>query len=238
MKKTILTLLAIFLISNIAYAEVDLEYLQNIDKLVSEKKYQQALEAHQYFFEESKKSSGMGGVRVSFALASWAQLGSVYPPALIALSKISEEHKFLILSGKGTFYIFQEYQSINSYIGKNNETLETFLTADKKFPSQATEYYLSAKELLIAEKKFDIIKKYANDPIYEYESIRNDRERSLSQLRKKSTGYNIASINSEFEAKVKTLINVTLKIGLQEEAEEIKRRSESYMNGNLLRKYY
>ena len=49
-------LLAIFLTSNIAYAEVDLGYLKNIDKLVSEKKYQQALEGHQYFFEESKKS--------------------------------------------------------------------------------------------------------------------------------------------------------------------------------------
>jgi hypothetical protein len=238
MKKTILTLLAAFLISNISYAEVDLAYLQNIDKLVAEKKYQQALEAHQYFFEESKKSSGMGGVRVSFALSSWAQLGSVYPPALIALSKIASEHKALILSGKGSFYIFQEYHSINSYIGKNSETLETFLTADKKYPSQAKDYYLSVKELLISEGKFDIIKKYANDPIYEYESIRNERERALSQLRQKVAGNTIEAINSEFEVKVKGLIEVTQKIGMQAEAEEIKRRSESYINGNLLRKYY
>nr|WP_324257540.1 hypothetical protein [Cellvibrio fontiphilus] len=238
MKKIIITLLATFLFSNNSIAEVDLAYLHNIDKLVAEKKYQQALEAHQYFFEESKKSSGMGGVRVSFALASWTQLGSVYPPALIALSKISSDHKTSILSGKGSFYIFQEYQAINSYIGKNNETLETFLEADRKFPTQAKDYYLSVKELLISAGKFDIIKKYLNDPIYEYELIRNERERALSQLRQKVAGYNVESINSEFQVKVKALLEVTRKIGLTEEAKEIKRRSDSYINGNLLRKYY
>lgn len=238
MKKIIITLLATFLFSNNSTAEVDLAYLHNIDKLVAEKKYQQALEAHQYFFEESKKSSGMGGVRVSFALASWAQLGSVYPPALIALSKISSDHKASILSGKGSFYIFQEYQAINSYIGKNNETLETFLEADRKFPTQAKDYYLPVKELLISAGKFDIIKKYFNDPIYEYELIRNERERALSQLRQKVAGYNVESINSEFQVKVKALLEVTRKIGLTEEAKEIKRRSDSYINGNLLRKYY
>ena len=238
MRKTILSLLATFLIPNISYAEVGLAYLRNIDKLVAEKKYQQALEAHQYFFEESKTSSGMGGVRVSFALASWAQLGSVYPPALIALSNIASEHKALILSGKGSFKIFQEYQAINRCIGKNSETLETFLTVDKNYPSQAPDYYLSAKELLISEGKFDIIKKYLNDPIYEYESIRYERERSLSSVRKKVKGYTIESINSDFDVKVKDLIVVTQKIGMQAEAEEIKRRSESYINGSLSSKFY
>lgn len=238
MKKIILTLFAVFLISNTSYAEVDLAYLQNIDKLVAEKKYQEALEAHQYFFEESKKSVGMGAVRLSFALGSWVQLGSVYPPALVALSVISAERKALILSGKGSFDIFHEYVSINSYIGKNSETIETFLMADKKYPEKTANYYFAIKELLISEGRFDIFKKYAEDPIYEYEYIRNDRERALSKLRKNEAGYTIETINSEFEAKVKRLIEVTRKIDMQAEAEEIKRRSESYMNGNLLRKYY
>ena len=238
MRKLILVLVAAFLCASFSYAEVDLAYLQNIDKLVADKQYQKALEAHEYFFEESKKSSGMGGVRVSFALSSWAQLGSLYPPALAALKRISDDHKALILSGKGSFNIFQEYQAINSYIDRNDETVQTFLTLDKKFPAQAPEFFLVSKDQLIVANKFDVVKRYYGDPIYEYESIRNSREYALSQLRKKAPGFNIDTINAEYEAKVKNLIEVTAKIGRQAEADEIRRRSSVYIRGNLLRKYF
>ena len=238
MCKPIFFLIAFFLTANLSYAEIGLSDLQRIDKLVSDKQYQKALEAYQYFFEESKKSSAMSGVRVSFALSSWAHLGSVYPPALEALKHMSDEDKALILSGKGFFNVFQEYQAINSYIGRNHATVETFLTLEKNSPEQAAEFFLVAKELLIAERKFDVVKRYYGDAIYEYESIRNSREYALSQLRKKSPGYSIDTINAEFDTKVKSLIEVATKIGMQAEAEEIRRRSSSYISGNLLRKYH
>lgn len=100
----------------------------------------------------------MGGVRLSFALDRWAQLGYLYPPALLALEKIASEHQNLILSGEGSFIVFHEYQAINCYIGKSAETLEPFLVVDENFPSQAVGYYISIKELLIDEKKFNLLK--------------------------------------------------------------------------------
>ncbi len=77
-----------------------------------------------------------------------------------------------------------------------------------------------------------------NDPIFIYENIRHRRELDLSWFRAKSSTRTIQEINSDFETEVKELIDITTKIGMQDEADEIKNRFESYFNGNLKRKYY
>ena len=42
----------------------------------------------------------MYGVRLSFALSYWEQLGEVYPPALTALKKTRDDKTALLLDGK------------------------------------------------------------------------------------------------------------------------------------------
>ncbi len=238
MKKIISVFITIFFSINFAQANVDTEYLKYIYKLIEDKQYQKAFEEHQYFFEESKKSPRLGAVRTSYGLSSWADLGKVYPPAHAALVKMSSERKSLILSGEKSFDVFQEYAAINRYIGKNKETIDTFLTVDKKLPDNAKRFYLITEKLLVEEKQFDVVKKYLNDPIFKYENIRHRRELDLSWFRAKSSTRTIQEINSDFETEVKELIDITTKIGMQDEADEIKNRFESYFNGNLKRKYY
>jgi hypothetical protein len=238
MKKLLISIILFFMSTHLSFAEVDNDYLQKINKMVADKQYSQALDAYKYFFEESKNSSGMGGVRVSFALSSWAELGKVYPPAYDALVKMSNDRKTTILAGKGTFNLFQEYESINSYINKNNETLETFLFVHKNFPSQAPDFYVVSRELIIEAKQYDLVKIYTEDLIYAFESLRNRREYDLSQFRKDPKAYSLEYINSELESKTKKLINLANQIGMTEEATEIKNRYSVYINGNLLRKYH
>ena len=238
MKKIIFAFLGICLLSQISFAKVSTNDLREIDDLIFEKKYSEALEAHKKFFEESKSASGLGGVRLSFALASWAKLGRLYTPANEALTNIAENLKTKIYSGSGDFDIFQEYEAINSYINKNEETLKAFKLVASKYPEQVNSFYLVVRRVLIEEEQFNLIKKYENDPIYEYETSRHQREYALSQLRKKNLGYKLDSINSTFEEQVKKLIEITEKIGYQEEANEIKNRYENYFNGNLIKKYH
>jgi hypothetical protein len=238
MKKIIFILITTFFSINFAQANVDTEYLKYIYKLIEDKQYQKAFEEHQYFFEESIKTPGLGAVRISYGLSSWAELGKVYPPAHAALVKMSDDRKSLILSGEKSSDVFHEYAAINRYIDKKHETIHTFLIVDKKFPDNAPRFYILTEALLVEEKKFDVVKKYLNDPIFKYENIRHRRELDLSQLRKKSPIRTIQEINSNFETEVKELIDITMKIGMQDEADEIKNRFESYFNGNLKRKYY
>lgn len=237
--KKIATFFIVILVSvNFAWAQGTMDDLQNIRKLTQEKKYPEALAAHQQFFEASRSASGMGGVRLSFALYDWIDLGKAYPPAMDALNDLSASHRKIILEGKSDFDMFHEYKAINEVLSKNKETVETFVELETKFPKQSEHYYLAMKDILVQEEQLDVIARNANDPIYEYERLRNNREHSLSQLRKNNTSYSLKSINKDFESDVKKLVDVTLKIGMRDEAEEIKRRAETYMKGNLLRKYH
>jgi hypothetical protein len=238
MKKMARLFIAFFVSVNFAWAQGTMDDLQHIRKLTQEKKYPEALAAHQQFFEASRSSSGMGGVRLSFALYDWIDLGNAYPPAMDALNDLSASHRKIILAGKSDFGIFHEYKAINEILGKNKETIETFVQVETKFPKQAEHYYLVMKDTLVQEEQLDVVARNANDPIYEFEKIRYSREQSLSEMRKNKKLYDLVFINAQFNKDVKTLIDVTAKIGMKDEAEEIERRAETYMKGNLLRKYH
>lgn len=236
--KKLLTSIILFLISaQPAFAELDNDYLTNIKKMVADKQYAQALDAYKYYFSESKKESTLGGVRLSFALSDWAAFGKVYLPALDTLITMSNERKAVLLAGKGNFDVFQEYNAINRYIGRDKETLDTFIAIDKNFPTQASSYYRITKEIIIGAKRYDLVKKYTDDLIYAFESLRFSRENDLSMLRKKPDNFLLEYTNSQFEKNVKELIDVANQIGMKEEAAEINRRYTTYMKGNALSKF-
>ena len=237
MNKIIASIFTLLLFAQSAFAQVGEDDLSKIYTLMGEKKYAEALAAHQKYFKNSKGTSA-SAVRLSFGLGSWAELGKVYPPAHMALAQLATERKNIIYAGKADFDAFQEYTSINSYIDRHDESIETFLYVEKNYPKQGQHLYPLVEDILITKKQYDIIKKYVGDPIYEFERIRNSREYSLSQLRKKQPGYTLEQANAEFEKKYKTLLETTEKIGLNEEAAELKRRYDGYMRGNLLRKYH
>jgi hypothetical protein len=88
--------LSIFLgsmFANLALAEVNLEDLNNIRDLVKNEQYELALQKHVWFHEESRSSSGMAGVRLSYAISDWVELGNKYPPALSELRRIRDENQ-------------------------------------------------------------------------------------------------------------------------------------------------
>lgn len=237
MTKLIALLLSV-LISSVCYAEVTFDDLLSIRKLEEQHKYPEALVAYKKFFEESKNVTGMNGVRLSFGLGAWAEFGEKYPPAKAVLFHMADERKKQLLNGNGNFDVFQEYSAINQYLLQDSDTVNTFIEIDKKFPEAAKLFFISMKGLLAERKQYDLLKKYTEDPIYDYEGLRNNREYNLSQFRKNSTQRTLEQINEEFTQKVKTLIETTEKIGMQDEAKEIKARYDAYMIGNLLRKYH
>src|SRR4051812_22582627 len=70
-----------------SYTAADVERaLEDAEKFAREGKYQQALERHIWYHENALKyDQAQFGVRLSFALSDWAELGKVYPPAKVAL---------------------------------------------------------------------------------------------------------------------------------------------------------
>ncbi len=237
--KIIKSLLLLFTITtSTAFAEVGKKDLDEIRELTRNGLYQKALEKHLWFHEESKSSSGMGGVRLSFAINAWIELGNKYPPALDALISVRDKNKELLLSGEGSFNNFLDLFSINRELEDENDTYDVFLFLDKKFPSQAENYYHVAEDLLIKRKKYDICGKYIGDPIYKYENMRHMRELQISFMKedaKMDSPSFRQHTDQTFVSDVLKLIEVLVAIEKMDDAREIQRRAMSYYENDKIR---
>lgn len=103
------------------------EVLKEARYALKQKEYATALEKYQWFYDNSLKiKESFYGVRLSYCLADWAQLGKAYPPAMDAL--LIEKNKSLD-SFKKTYsrVSFHEYSSIAEYLDHQEEVFNQFL---------------------------------------------------------------------------------------------------------------
>lgn len=219
-------------------ADVNNKDLDNIVTLTKSKQYDQALERHIWFHEESKISLGMGGVRLSYAITAWINLSKSYPPALEALTNIRDNDEEILLSGKGDFENFHDFSSINKGLGEENKTYELFLILDKKYPDQSRSYYNITEDLLIAHKDYEICGKYIPDPIFRYESIKRSRE-SLINFAKRNPKAGDFSLekhaNDHFIDKINKLIEILVAINKIDKAKEIQKSALAYFYSDKIR---
>jgi hypothetical protein len=238
MKRIYSAIFVCSMFSNLAFAEVNSEDLNNIRNLVKNEQYELALQKHVWFHEESKSSSGMAGVRLSYALSAWLKLGDKYPPALDELRKIRDNNKDKMYSGTGTFNNFHDLSAINRELGEETQTIELFSVLSERFPEQAKSFYHAVEDLLIQKQEFKLVKMYMEDPIFKYESLRYSLEQSLSYDRKNpdssskvSRDYN----NNRFVEETIKLINALLILDKKLEAIEIHSRATSYFKSEKLK---
>ena len=229
--KTVLIAISLLIGSEASIAGVANKDLEEIRELTKTGQFQQALDKHLWFHEESKSSPSMGGVRLSYAITAWLELAAKYPPALEALVELREKNKEILLSGDGDFNNFHDLAAINQALGESEVTLELFLTLDQSYPKQSSSYYIVAEELLIEHKRYDICAKYMGDPVVKYENVRHQRELGLSFARTNSsmnTPSFLEYTDQSFIDGVLKLIEVLIAINKPENAHEIQQRALSY----------
>ncbi|MEW8383219.1 MAG: hypothetical protein AB2704_15320 [Candidatus Thiodiazotropha taylori] len=228
-----LVLFLLTIISGYAMADVSTNDLKIICELTEKGRFEQALEKHLWFHEESKSAPSLAGVRLSYAISAWIDLGKKYPPAFEALREIRNHNRKILLSGKGNFDNFHDLSSINEGLNDEEDTLEVFLTLDSNYPSQAELYYVIAEELLIEHKKYNICEKYIGDPIIKYERLRHMRELNLS-ITKTTPELNTPEFldyaDDSFVKGVVRLIEVLKAIDNIDMAIEIQERALSYFS--------
>jgi hypothetical protein len=228
MKKIFIALLILSFHATFSVAEPSVD-LTEIYKLTAAKEYEKALSSMQTYFEETRKTPYLSAVRLSFGLSTWASLGAVYPPALKALDDMSKKLQERVNAGKADSDEIHEYISINSYTNNNERTIKSFEIIDKQFPQQSSTFFIFAKNVIVSAKRDDLLKKYMTDPIADYEQIRSRRELDMSQSRKGKAYYSLEKTNTDFNKEVDELVSLTMSIGLNDEANEIKLRAADYM---------
>jgi hypothetical protein len=126
--------------------------------------YADALAKHVWFHKNGLKyQRSLYGVRLSFALMDWVELGNVYPPALLMLKTVRDESgkkvRDAAADGK-IFETFHDFAAINRALKEDAKTTELFVWLDANKPQEAKRAYGVAEPALIQSKQYRLCGKY------------------------------------------------------------------------------
>lgn len=124
-------------------------------------RYEDALAKHLWFHREALKvAPGFYGVRLSYALAFWTELGRRYPPALAALRGERDAAVARLRGGTGARNDFADVASINEHLDEEAATSELFGWLDANNPALARNAYGIAQRSLVQAKNYALAGKY------------------------------------------------------------------------------
>lgn len=189
--------------------------------------FDKALEKHEWYHEHAVEvDPSQRGVRLSFALNSWIQLGAKYPPALASLKTICDDNeKALLKGGEADPKLLQDFQAINRALLKSNhKTVELFQVLDTEHPTFAKECFPYVQDVLLEEKSVDLFGKYMDD-IHAYLEKLIERHQSLVKILKEKHDQVPEQATKRFDDK---LVSTTLEL-----AELAFKKGEQAMAANL-----
>src|SRR2546426_6861906 len=113
--------------------------LDEARRLARQGKFEQALQKHIWIHDHVLEANpSYYGVRLSFALADWIDLGKKYPKALEALKAIRDKKTSRLMAGEDDRVVFHDVQSINQYLGESKATVELFKQIQARQPEFAS----------------------------------------------------------------------------------------------------
>jgi hypothetical protein len=125
------------------------------------RRYADALAKHVWFHENALKfEPGMSGVRLSFALAYWANLADVYPPALTKLKAVRDEAGKAVREARDPWNAFNDFAAINRVLKEQGRTKDLFLWLDANKPAEAGRVFVVAEPALVEAKEYRLCGKY------------------------------------------------------------------------------
>jgi hypothetical protein len=200
-------------------------------ELAREGRYEEALQKHLWYHEHALQfDPSQSGVRLSFALSEWVQLGELYPPARAALVVIRDTKARILRNGQGSVALFSDVASINFYLEEQSETADLFLLLHHSQQNLARHCYREAEEGLVAKGEYCICSHYVPDSQTRFAAIRELRR----LLRENSKSFADASLQEKtqqaaeerFEAEVVRLIHLLRGANRNEEADRIRELAE------------
>ena len=159
--------------------------LSEAKDLMDQGRYEDALQRQIWYFNHALEyDQGQTGVRLSFALSQWMELGRRYPKAKEALIEIRDQDTRALADGKGNSGLFADISNINRELQDDGATYALFKTIREKDPQIARQCYFWAEDLLVAKGEYQWCYDYMGDPQFRFDSIRHLYELDLSNQRR------------------------------------------------------
>lgn len=107
-------------------------------RLAQEGDYAAALERHEWFHACAlAHKPSLYGVRLSFALSAWVELGQKYPPALKSLKRIRDRDSDRLRAGLISDSVFHDVVAINRVLKEDAQTMMLFRKIEGANPEAA-----------------------------------------------------------------------------------------------------
>lgn len=204
------------------------KYLSDTKAMIKDKNYKEALERCIWFHEHALEyNQGMTGVRLSFALSDWKSLGEVYPPARDSLIAIRDRKTAILITNGTPTNLFSDVSSINRVLNENDKTIQLFDTLSIHHPEGMKIFWIYAKNILFAAKRYDIIRKYVGNPVREFSLAvtQFNLNKSLYKNQKINSANFKAYNENSFVERSLELISFSLAVKDPKSAKEIQQKA-------------
>jgi len=213
------------------------DHFRELGALAEAGKYKEALDKHIWFHEASKEFSGMGGVRLSYALDLWMDLAGKYEPAMDGFLALRTSLQEKLFEGVGDSGDFHDLSAINQTLGDSEDTVRVFMTLHDQFPDQAKRVYHIAEKLLVENKYYDVCAIYLVDAKKKYAHIQHMHEMNVDIANKNP------DMGDEFDqytkdsyvSEVCQLIEILVALKRNDEAADIQRSALTYFDDEAIR---
>ena len=129
------------------------EVLRQARQLVKSQQYAAALDKYIWFHDHALDADrSLAGVRLSYAISEWVDLGEVYPPARRALESVRNAKAESLIQGTYDASLFHDVASINRVLGQVERTRDLFKTIAGADRGVAEKCFHVALESLVQTK--------------------------------------------------------------------------------------
>jgi hypothetical protein len=147
--------------------------LEAAQKLACDGKYEEALQKHIWYHKHALElDQAQYGVRLSFALSYWIDLGKKYPPALKALREIRDGDATRLAAGEQNRELFNDVVAINEELGDSAATVDVFKKIESVQPMFASTVAQVADKSLFHAREYQLEKKYLGDPFVRFDDAK------------------------------------------------------------------
>lgn len=128
-------------------------------------RFEDALRDQLWFHEHALETApSLNGVRLTYALGDWVELGDHFPPARAALEAVRDRVAVRLLDGAGEPSHFVEAAAINSALQIERLSYLLFVELDQRFPALAAQCALTALPALLLCEDFALARRYLPAP--------------------------------------------------------------------------
>lgn len=201
--------------------------------------HEEALREFIWFHEHAlKERPALIGVRLSYALAYWVELGKVYPPAMRALEQIRDDKSAALLEGTGDTVLFRDVIAINEYLGTTAATYGVYRTLFDKAPELAMQCVRVALPAVLQAGDFILAKRMVPDPNGPVKGLTRQLNQDVGELKAKplsSAPARWAHVHNYVES-VQGLLSVLIGNGEPAKAASVKKSALKAIQNPSLRR--